>query len=373
MDAGCDAIHPGAGPLAGSPGLVTRAANANVGVIGPDPQYLLEAVERAALLDRARSLGLEPVPAASLPAGDEGLEVAGRLGTPLRVIGSHGGAEQRVEHLDDLAAAVQAVRRAAAIRAGEGGVVLLRDDDDAPRIGTVLVGDRHGRPLHLGHLDRSVRHRGRDWLVELGPLPEAWPADVLGEGAVALAEAIHWLGVGELTFLLHDGRAWVEELVPHLPDAWDLVEAVHGVDLVQAQLEAVLGHPLGWEQPAEVGRVAMQARVWHGDPATGAIDEGVLELEVDDVDGVAVAFGVDPGTACSADTEPLLCTLTATGDDRASVLASLSAGLAAVRLAGVRSNLEVLRRVLASDEVAERRAVASTVSALCGARSVVER
>ncbi len=299
MDAGCDAIHPGRGPLAGTPELVTLAANANVGIIGADPQYLLEVIDRALLADRVRAMGLSWSDA-SASATDE-------------------------------------------------------------RLAAVVVGDRHGAPVVLGHLDRTLQHRGRVWLAELSSPRPSWPEGVLTEATRAVASDTHWIGVGTLNWRVVDTTAAMHHFSARLPTGWDLVEAVQGIDLIEAQLTAVIGQPLGWEQPPQLSTTGLQVRIWHGDPGSGDTDEGVLEVDLPQVEGVDVALGVDRSTPCSALTDPLLLTLTAVHDDRRVALAALREAVESLRVGGVSTNLAAVRALLATPVVADRRTSSATV------------
>jgi acetyl/propionyl-CoA carboxylase alpha subunit len=223
-------------------------------------------------------------------------------------------------------------------------------------VGTVVISDASGCCVTLGEIDGSIEYGHKTWIDEVGPhvVPTALH-ERLTQDSVALATAAKWSGVGRVRWALTPkGDAFILGFSGRLTTGYDLVEAVHGVDLIHAQHTIYEGVKLDWDQ-ASAERCGIQVRLFHVDPDTGTRPNGMLEtLDLPVDSDVVASAGVEVGTACSADSEPLLAKLTAVGDTRTQAIASLKAALDATRIEGVANNLQVLRGIVASQTFADR-------------------
>lgn len=335
MDAGCDAVHPGNGLLAEEPELYVRANNANLAVLGADPTVVAHAVDRRVQRKRASTLGLDLLPASDTLAADtDGLAEATAVGFPLWVRSVVG---PRLAHAADAGGLGRALAAARA-RAGEGPLYLERDVRSAPSLSTTVLLDRQRHVYALGtSVTRATSPAGATWIEELGP--DLAPERLVGAARQLLAD-MRWVGPATVRWARAGERAFFESVEARLVTGFDLTEAVHGIDLLAAQHDALLGRPLGW--PDEVvppTRWGLQARLLH-DGADGCLDRFVLPEEA--------ASGADEGATLSADTEPLLAKVTVVGATRDEAVAALREALATVVVEGVGSNLEGLRAAAAA-------------------------
>lgn len=370
MDAGCDAIHPGTGFLAEDIDLHSLANQANVAVIGCDPSVLARVVDPAALAEVARELSLPVVPVSGpLSPTDDGMLEAARIGAPLLVRPTGGGAPRRIIDLAELPAALDAVRGEAVRATGEARVRLERAVDVHREIGVVVAADRHGRFEVLGLHDASLGLDGATWVEEAGP--ELFPElrEPLCDASAALARALRWVGVGEVRWALGPRGGWfLRGFSARLPEAFDLVEEVWGVDLVEAQFEALSGGALGWEAAElEPRGHGLQLRVRHLDPSTRARPEGVV-ASVDLPPGVAAELGVEAGCCCSEESEPLLARVTVVAPTRGAAVVKAKAAAEATEVAGVPTNVPHLRELLGDESFWRGEHDTHTVERLLGAR-----
>jgi propionyl-CoA carboxylase alpha chain len=350
MDAAADAIHPGYCFLAEHLDFYALCASANVAVIGTDPRVLAKVVDRVVLREAARHCQIPLIPATDpLPPEDDGVALAAQLGLPLFVKAVAGGALHRVERLADVPEAVARVRALALRATGNGKVYLERAVGHVRQIGTIVAADRHGGCYHLGEVDGSVQAGFRTWVEEMGP--GLLPGDLhqkLGQAAVALAVAVGWVGVGAVRWALTpDGGWYLLGFSARLTTGYSLVEAVQGVDLVDAQLSTLLGEPLGWQQvDAHPKKHGLQLRVLHVDPSDLSRPEGVLETFTLP-EGVSCEAGAVEGQLCTPDTDPLLVKITVTAPTRHAALVRARAALEELVIEGVANNREVLLQLLA--------------------------
>ena len=356
MDAGCVAIHPGSCFLAEHVPFHVDALTANVLVFGPPIQVLQRVANREHIQSLAHSIGLNVVPHSDILGPDEdGLEWAARLGVPLVVRGANGRAYEHVADYGDLPVAVERVRRESSLRAGCAEVYLARCVPAARFVSTVVVGDTAGEVVELGWCDSTLELGRFAHVEECGAeLLDGATRELLAGQAKALCEALEWVGVGRIRWLLTpDGDAFLMGISARLPTGFDLIEQVHGIDLLRAQYEIALGRRLHWKQPSGEGiGYGIQVRLYHstvvdGEPAKGTLER--LELP----DDCHVERGVDEGTVFGRDTEPLLARITVVEADRPSAIEEVRRILDAAKVTGIPTNLEVLRNAFHSDAFAD--------------------
>ena len=354
MDAGCEALHPGTCFLAEHLGFHEAAANANVLVVGPPAPVVFRVVDRLALRKVAQAAGLPLIPASEpLSSGDDGLESAARIGTPLYVKAVHGRVLERVEDLAEVPAAVIRVQNVARAIAGDERVYLERVVDARRHVGAVIVGEEGSAPIVLGWVDSSAE-RGRFTHVEEcgASVVSPFVAEQLTEQAVALCKAVGWSGVGRIRWALTpDGRAYLLGISARLTNGFELVEHMHGVDLVDTQVRLAMGERLAWEQPEQpASSHGIQLRLYH-QSEDGSRPDGVLtRLELPSGEAVHSSRAVDVGTACSMDTEPLLATVTVVAPTRQTAVVLARAALEQVVVEGIPTNVERLVGLLRRED-----------------------
>ncbi len=358
MDSGCEAVHPGNCFLADHLELYDLANQANLAVIGADVRSLAGAGDRVLLRRLAREQGIPVLPGSdAIAPSSDGMEEAAAIGAPLFAKSARGRCSVRASRLEDVPAAVASVRRRAQLLSGDPGVYLERAVDGNRQVGVPVVLDRHGTAVALGVAEATLEHPGwRTGIEEFGGgLRLIQPG--IEAASLRLARAISWVGVGRVRWAVSASGAWfLQGFSPRLTTGFDLWEAVHGIDLLDAQWRSLAGESLGWEEPTSVPKVGLQLRLYHLDPATGERPSGVLERLSVPGEGVQLG-GVDPGMMLDQETDLLLAKLTFSGDSRGEVIARARTALEAVEVAGVPTNLASLRaaidRAASGSDVAE--------------------
>jgi acetyl/propionyl-CoA carboxylase alpha subunit len=357
---GADAVHPGWGFLAENAGFARRCAAAGRTFIGPDPEAIAamgSKIGARALMERS---GVPVVPGAVVPDADEDtlLAAAARVGYPILVKASAGGGGkgmQLAQHPSELVAAVTAAARQAEASFGDSAVFLERYVSPVRHVEIQVVGDLHGRIVHLGERDCSVQ-RHHQKLVEEAPSPvvDAGLRGRMGEAAVAAAAAVGYTGVGTVEFLLGpDGDFYFLEMNTRLQVEHPVTEAVTGVDLVRLQVAVAEGRPL----PADLGAPAMnghavEVRLYAEAPLEGYRPETgtVTAFEFPDLAGLRVDSGVEAGSEIGTEYDSMLAKAIAHGPTRDDALRLLVDALARARLHGVGTNRELLLAILGHDE-----------------------
>jgi propionyl-CoA carboxylase alpha chain len=358
--AGADAVHPGYGFLSEDAAFAQAVLDAGLTWVGPPPkaiEMMGSKLAAKALMTEAGVPCLPGVDATGLPAGDLAA-AAEAIGYPVLVKASAGGGGRGMRIVGsaaDLAAAVESAQREATSAFGDGTVFLEKYVERPRHVEVQVMADTHGTCVALFERDCSIQRRHQKVLEE-APSPTVDNAlrARLCDAAVAAARAVGYTGAGTVEFVLsQDGAPAFLEMNTRLQVEHPVTELVTGLDLVRLQLQVAQGLPL----PAEVAAArlrghAIEARLYAEDPTRGFLPAtGTLHrVEIPRGEGIRVDSGVESGSAVSPYYDAMLAKVLAHGATRQEASARLAAALAGARLHGVRTNRDLLVRVLRSQE-----------------------
>ena len=139
---------------------------------------------------------------------------------------------------------------------------------------------------------------------------------------------------------------------PRLQVEHGVTELLTGRDIVELQLQAAAGIPFTVRQrDIRAEGHAIEARVYPEDPDTCLPNVGVVtDLNLPQDENVRVDTALCVGYEVSLHYEPLLAKVMAWGASRDDAIATLDAALGRFRVAGVDTNIPLLRDVLRSPE-----------------------
>jgi propionyl-CoA carboxylase alpha chain len=382
--AGADAVHPGYGFLAENANFATAVTDADLTWVGPPAKAIAvmgSKIEAKALLADA---GVPMLPTQTDP--DQVTEF------PVLVKASAGGGGRGMRVVRDAATLTEAVasaRREAAGAFGDGTIFIERYVERARHVEVQIFADSHGTVLPLGERECSIQRRHQKIIEET---PSTAVSDELRaslfRAAVAVARAVGYLGAGTVEFLLAPtGEFFFLEMNTRLQVEHPVTEAVTGIDLVRWQLQVAEGDalpltngPSGPGAPPDPAgptggayssslllttghaievRLCAEdpANVWM--PATGTLHRfnvpGVTTEFEPVPTGVGRAAlrldsGVRDGSVVGVHYDSMLAKLIAWAPTRSEAARLLASALARAELHGVRTNRDLLVRVLRHPE-----------------------
>jgi urea carboxylase len=252
---------------------------------------------------------------------------------------------------DTLAEAFARVARLAQGNFADAGVFLEKYVERGRHIEVQIFGDGRGRVVALGERDCSTQRRNQK-IVEETPAPGLSDAkrEALLETAVRLGEAVSYANAGTVEFIFDTATEefYFLEVNTRLQVEHGVTEAVTGVDLVEWMLRQAAGEvfPLVFAKPSGA---AIQARLYAEDPAHDfRPSSGLLtRARFPTAAAVRVDTWVADGTEITPYYDPLIAKIIVSGADRSEALAGLSAALAETTLAGIETNLDYLRQLVA--------------------------
>jgi propionyl-CoA carboxylase alpha chain len=354
--AGADALHPGYGFLSENPDLPEACAAAGIVWVGPSPEAMRVMGHKARAKELVAAAGVPILPSVVVaPGADEtALSTAGaKVGYPLLVKASAGGGGRgmRVVHeAGELADGVAAAQREAAAAFGSDEVFLERYLEAPRHVEVQVIGDTHGTVLHLLDRECSVQRRHQK-VVEEAPATQV-PDGIrhqMWDAAVAVAQAVEYVGVGTIEYLVDASGFYFLEMNTRLQVEHGVTELVTGLDLVGLQLEVAAGQPLPLAQSdvAATGH-AVEVRLCAERPR----DEyrptpgSVTFVRWPEGPGLRTDRAIESGSIVSAAYDSLVAKLMAYGRDRGGAIGQLSRALRTLELDGLETNREMLEAVL---------------------------
>jgi len=361
---GAAAVHPGYGFLAERATFARAVEEAGLVFVGPRPDTIAAMGDKTEARRRMRDAGVPIVPGLPDPveAGDAALRAAREIGFPvlLKAAAGGGGKGMRVvEEEADVPRAFEAARREATAAFGDGAVYLERYLGRPRHIEIQVLGDEHGRVLHLAERECSIQRRHQK-LVEEAPsaILSAEERAAMGEAAVRAAQAVDYRGAGTVEFLYEDGDFYFLEMNTRLQVEHPVTELVTGLDLVHWQLRIAAGEPIDFEQDdVELQGHAIECRLTAESaeggflPSTGT----VRRLEIPSGPGVRWDGGIGEGFEVGLHYDPLLGKLIVHAPTRAAAIRRMERALDELVVIGVETSAPFHRRVMAEPDFRDGR------------------
>jgi acetyl-CoA carboxylase biotin carboxylase subunit len=251
---GADAVHPGYGFLAENARFADILHEHEITFIGPKAEHIRLMGDKIEAKRTAKRLGIPCVPGSHGGVSDEAqaLKIAAEIGYPVIVKAAAGGGGRGMKVArgpGNLVEALSAARIEASTAFGDDSVYLEKYLAKPRHIEVQVLGDTHGRAIHLGDRDCSLQRRHQK-VWEEGPSPalNSEQRDSIG-GIVAKAMAeLGYVGAGTVEFLYEDGKFFFIEMNTRVQVEHPVTEMITGIDIINEQIKIAAGSPLSFAQ-----------------------------------------------------------------------------------------------------------------------------
>ena len=354
-----DAIHPGYGFLSENANFARVCEASEITFIGPTA----EVIELMGEKDRARreikGLGLPTVPGSDgVVEGEAQLaKEAARIGYPLILKASAGGGGRGmrvVREQEELLAAYQTARSEAQQAFGTPDVYAERFIEHPRHIEFQVLGDQHGKVIHLGERECSIQRRHQK-LVEESPSLALDPKrrKEMGARVVKALEKVRYTNAGTVEFLLdEDGSIYFIEMNTRIQVEHPVTEMVTNVDLIKAQIRIAAGEKM--EDAAgeiEFAGHSIECRINAEDPETFVPSAGrITAFQAPGGTGVRVDSAAYSDALIPPYYDSLIAKLIVRGRDRAEAIGRMRRALEMFVIEGIRTSIPLHRRILADTD-----------------------
>ena len=356
-----DAIHPGYGFLSENANFAKVCEASEITFIGPTA----EVIEMMGEKDRARrevkAAGLPTIPGSDgIIEGEEQLsKEAESIGYPLILKASAGGGGRGmrvVRSQSELLSLYQAARSEAQQAFGNPDVYAERFLEHPRHIEFQVLGDQHGKIIHLGERECSIQRRHQK-LVEESPSPgmDARRRKELGAKVVRALEKINYTNAGTVEFLMdQDGSLYFIEMNTRIQVEHPVTELVTGTDLIKAQIRIAAGERV----EEAVGEMhfsghAIECRINAEDPDTFVPSAGrITTFQAPGGTGVRVDSAAYADAVIPPYYDSMIAKLVVKGRDRAEAIGRMKRALEMFVVEGIKTSIPLHRRILAHPDFA---------------------
>ncbi len=251
---GAEALHPGYGFLSENARFAEILSDHNITFVGPKPEHIRLMGDKIEAKATALRLGIPCVPGSPGAITDtkEAQAVARALGYPVLVKAAAGGGGRGMKvarSANDLTAAVEMARAEAKAAFNDDSVYLEKYLEKPRHIEIQILGDGHGKAIHLGERDCSLQRRHQKvWEESPSPALNAPQRLEIGEICAAAMRELGYAGAGTIEFLYEDGKFYFIEMNTRIQVEHPVTEMITGVDLVHEQIRIAAGSPLSLTQ-----------------------------------------------------------------------------------------------------------------------------
>jgi acetyl-CoA carboxylase biotin carboxylase subunit len=372
---GADAIHPGYGFLSENSEFARICAKCGITFIGPTPEAMRTWGDKVTARRNAERFGLPLLPGSGvLESAEHATREARRIGYPviLKASGGGGGRGMRVVRADDEMAESFASARHEAETGFKNPDVFCEKFVERPRhIEFQVVADQHGGVWTLGERECSLQRRHQK-VIEEAPSP-AMTTEVRQAMGEVIRRAIRETGytsLGTLEFLMDEHqKLYFLEMNTRIQVEHPVTEMVTGLDLVAIQIRAAAGEKVDLPdtRPWSFRGHAIECRINAEDPKTFAPWPGVIsEWHPPGGAGVRIDSGVYGGWRVPANYDSLLAKIIVHAATREKAIIRMRRALDEFIVAGIRTNIELHKALLADHEVVSGTMTTRTVDRVTG-------
>ncbi|MDP7063221.1 MAG: acetyl-CoA carboxylase biotin carboxylase subunit [Planctomycetota bacterium] len=356
----CTALHPGWGFLAENSLFAALCEQHGIKFIGPSPSVMDQMGLKVAARAAANAAGLPVVPGSDgmLTSVEEAIEMAESIGYPVVLKADAGGGGRGIRRCDDAdeikEAFVSAARESLAAF-GNGDLYMEKYLVGGRHIEFQVIGDGHGKAIHLGERECSIQRRHQKLLEEApSPALSAEQRDYYGGLSAAAAAQWNYAGVGTMEYLLaDDGKLYFLEMNTRLQVEHPVTECITGIDLVQTQIRIAAGEGLpckqedvSWNGHAIEVRLNAEDPEQDFRPAPGRLKS----FELPQLDGIRVDSHLTTGSKIPPHYDSLIAKVIAHGGDRKAATNTMLSALEQTRIEGVPTTAGLHIRILGCED-----------------------
>jgi len=365
-----EAIHPGYGFLSENAEFAQVVERCGLRFIGPSADAMRLWGDKISAREVAARFGLPLLPGSTaLQSAAHAEREAQRIGFPvmIKARGGGGGRGMRVVRSRQQVARAFESATGEAMSAFNSPELYLERFVDAPRhIEFQALADQHGQVWTFGERECSLQRRNQK-LVEESP-SLAVSKELRNKMGELIRQAILETGytsLGTLEFLMDEhGELYFMEMNTRVQVEHPVTEMVTGVDLVVEQIRAAVGErvQLPDTRPWKFRGHAIECRIMAEDPQSFAPWPGTItEYHPPGGGGVRVDSGVYGGWTVPTNYDSLLAKVIVNGSTRAQALQRMQGALDEFIISGIRTNIDLHRRLLSDEEVQAGRMSTRTV------------
>jgi acetyl-CoA carboxylase biotin carboxylase subunit len=357
---GATMIHPGYGFLSENEQFAEIVASCGIKFVGPSADAISKIGDKASAKAIARKAGVPVVEGSEgiVEGLEDGLKIAKKIGFPVMIKATSGGGGRGISIIrseKEFREVFDRTSMEAEASFGDKNLYVEKYIENPRHIEVQILCDSQGSCIYLGERDCSLQRRNQK-IVEEGPSPVVNKAlrKKMGEAAVKLAKAVHYVNAGTIEFLVDKNlNFYFIEMNTRIQVEHPVTEMITGVDLVKEQIRIALGKPLSLTQRQVVleGH-AIECRINAEDvnanfrPSPGKITQLILPGG----NGVRIDTHIYPGYEVPPYYDSMLAKLIVHAPTRKEAIRKMLVALEQFMVDGITTNIEFHYSLLHTQE-----------------------
>ena len=355
---GADAIHPGYGFLAENADFAEQTEKSGFVFIGPTADTIRLMGDKVSAIAAMKKAGIPTIPGSNgvLQKDDaRNLKIAREIGYPVIIKASGGGGGRGMRVVREEAELINSIgmtQTEAQAAFGNGDVYMEKFLETPRHIEIQVLGDGQGDAVHLGERDCSMQRRHQK-VIEEAPAPgltEKEREDI-GQCCVDACRAINYRGAGTFEFLYENGHFYFIEMNTRVQVEHPVTELISQVDIIKQQLLIASGEKLSIKQSdITLKGHSIECRINAEDPKSFLPSPGHVNLfHAPGGPGVRLDSHLYSGYDVPPYYDSLIGKLITYGNTREIALARMRNALDEMMIEGIKSNLDLHRRMMEDD------------------------
>ncbi len=356
-----DAIHPGYGFLSENANFAKVCEASEITFIGPRPEVIEIMGEKDRARREVKAAGLPTIPGSdgSIEGEEQLAQEAAKIGYPLilKAVAGGGGRGMRVvRKQEELLSAYETARSEAQTAFGTPDVYAERFLEHPRHIEFQVLGDQHGKVIHLGERECSIQRRHQK-LIEESPSPgiDAKRRKEMGARVVKALERIGYTNAGTVEFLMdQSGELYFIEMNTRIQVEHPVTELITNVDLIKAQIRIASGEKME-DAAGEIvfSGHAIECRINAEDPVTFVPSAGrITTFQAPGGTGVRVDSAAYADAVIPPYYDSMIAKLVVKGRDRTEAIGRMKRALEMFMIEGIKTSIPLHRRILADPDFA---------------------
>ena len=346
---GVDAVHPGYGFLSENAGFARLIEEAGIMFIGPSPEAIELMGSKLAAKAAVATYHIPMVPGTegAITDVEEAKAISKEIGFPILIKASAGGGGKGmrvVERTEDFEEQMKMAVSEATSAFGDGSVFIEKYISSPRHIEIQILADKLGNTVHLFERECSIQRRHQKVIEEAPSVVLTQEIrQKMGEAAIIVAKACHYVGVGTVEFLLDENKNfYFLEMNTRLQVEHPVTELITGLDLVEQQIKVAQGETLHFlQKDIKIKGHALELRIYAEDPLDNFMPSvGVLNrYRLPKGEGIRIDNGFEEGMEVPIYYDPMLAKLITYGKNREEAIQIMLNAIDAYEVQGVITTL----------------------------------
>jgi acetyl-CoA carboxylase biotin carboxylase subunit len=352
---GADAVHPGYGFFSENAEFIEAVEDAGITFIGPSSSSVKMMGIKTAARQLMSQYNVPIVPGTTSPikSVSEGLEAAIKIGYPILLKAAAGGGGKGMKLVKDqneFASSLESTQREAMKFFADDSIYIEKYIENPKHIEVQIFGDKLGNYVHIFERECSIQRRHQK-IIEEAPssFVDNKTREKITKAAINAAKACGYYNAGTIEFLMDKySNFYFLEMNTRLQVEHPVTEMITGLDLVKEQINVAAGEKLSFNQrDIKINGHSIEARIYAEDPENNFLPSTgkLLEFLVPSGPGIRIDAGFSRGSLISLYYDPLIAKLAVWGKTRHEALERLKRALGEFQIAGVTTNISLLKAV----------------------------